>query len=341
MRALLGLSSSRKIPPAAASGLGAAGSGVATVGFFDGMHTGHQKVLDDLKTWARETGGLPAVVTFERHPLEILSGRPPPKINTLVQRLLFLSRASVEAAVVVDFNRAVAGWTAEEFIERVIKGALGCANLLMGFDSAFGRGRVGTFEYLLARQSLLGVGVRRAEPFAVAGQRVSSTLVREAVISGDLDRLRLLLGRHHSVAGEVVRGDGRGRALGIPTANLALDGQILPPPGVYAADVGLLNMPARLRGATDPPGVVEIPAADGPRHPAVVNIGRRPTFKSASPGLTFEAHILDWSGDLYGRLIEVHLLRRLRDEVQFRGPDELKAQIARDIEARRAARTPF
>lgn len=179
MRTLLGLPSSPSISPAAASATApcavtssAATPGVATVGFFDGMHAGHRRVLADLKAWAREVGGPPAVVTFERHPLEVLAGMAPPKINSLAHRLLLLARAGIETAAVISFDPAVAAWTAEEFIERVVKGALGCTGLFMGFDSAFGRGRAGTFEFLKAREAHLGVHVRRGEPLAVDGQRV-------------------------------------------------------------------------------------------------------------------------------------------------------------------------
>ena len=197
----------------------------------------------------------------------------------------------------------------------------------------FGRDRRGTFEYLQGVAPDLGIEVRRAEPLLLDGERVSSSLVRQAVGAGDLPRLRRLLGRPYSVLGTVEEGARRGRTIGFPTANLALPASSLPPPGVYHAAASLPRPPSGARWGT--PGLVEVPGEAEGRWPAVVNIGRRPTFEVRGEVL-LEAHLLDFSGDLYGRSLEVDLLSRARDETRFRDARELAEQIRRDVEARRA-----
>jgi riboflavin kinase/FMN adenylyltransferase len=314
---------------------GAAGRPVVTLGFFDGLHLGHQRILADLKAWAGEVGGLPAVVTFDRHPQEVLQGKPPISVTSLKQRLLLLARSGVELTLVLRFDREMASWSPEEFVARVVHEAMGSRELLLGFDSALGRRRLGTYDYLKAREAELGLTVRRSEPLFLGEARVSSTLVREAALAGDLRRLRDLLGRPFSVLGEVVRGDQRGRQLGFPTANLrTLPGERLPPSGVYFADAAPLELPVDLWP------MARISPDLGKMSAAVVNIGRRPTFTPSEPERLVEAHLLDFSGDLYGRHLEVHLLERCREEKRFSGPGELVAQIRRDVEARRAYRSP-
>jgi riboflavin kinase/FMN adenylyltransferase len=304
------------------------GPAAATVGFFDGLHRGHQRILAELSGWAREGGGAPAIITFDRHPQEVLRHRPPVIITPLEHRLVLLARSGVELALVLKFDLEIASWSPEEFIRRVLVEALGARRLLLGFDSALGKNRRGTFEYLKAREEELGISVRRAEPLLLDGQRVSSTLVREAALAGDLRRLEGLLGRPFSILGMVTRGAGRGRGLGFPTANLALAGQALPPPGVYFADAEPLDLPA------EPGPLVRIDPGPGRRIPSVVNLGRRPTF-GGDAELFLEAHLLDFEGDLYGRSLELHFLERRRDEMRFGSVKELVAQIRRDVEARR------
>jgi riboflavin kinase / FMN adenylyltransferase len=310
-----------------------AGSGtappVAAIGFFDGLHRGHRAMIADLEAWASEVGGKPVAITFDRHPSEVLGRRPAVPMTSLLHRLVLLAREGLDATLVLRFDLELASWTPEDFIRRVLHERLGARRLLLGFDGAFGRGRTGTFEYLKEREADLGIEVRRAEAYLLDGTRVSSTLVREALLTGDLRLLESLLGRPFSVLAEVKAGDRRGRTLGFPTANLILPAGSLPPPGVYFARAARLELPGLGERA------MVVPAEKPSFLPAVVNIGRRPTF-GAEGKLIMETHILDFEGDLYGRHIEVEILERHRDECRFSGTEALIAQIRRDVEARRA-----
>jgi riboflavin kinase / FMN adenylyltransferase len=300
---------------------------VAAIGFFDGLHRGHRAMISDLEDWATEVGGKPVAITFDRHPSEVLGRRPSVPTTSLIHRLVLLARAGLETTLVLPFDTELASWSPEEFVSRVLHERLGARRLLLGFDSAFGRGRSGTFEYLKAREADLGIEIRRAEAFLLGGKRISSTFVREALSAGDIRLLESLLGRPFSVLAEVRAGDRRGRTLGFPTANLVLPEGSLPPPGVYFARAARLDLP------TLHEGTAVIPSARPSFLPAVVNIGRRPTFGEEGE-LIVETHILDLDEDLYGRHLEVEFLERHRDEMRFSGVDQLVAQIRRDVDAR-------
>lgn len=301
----------------------------AAIGFFDGLHVGHQRLLRDLGAWARDLYAEPAVVTFDRHPQEVLTGAGPIRILSLEHRLLLLARQGISSALVLHFDLELAALTAEEFVRRVLVEGLAAGALLMGFDSAFGQGRKGTFERLLPLAGSLGIDLRRAGVEILDGERVSSTLVREAVLAGDLHRLERLLGRRFSLLGRVQTGDGRGRTIGFPTANLDVLGSALPPNGVYFARVELLGK--SFEDVLDRAR----PAAPRQSLTAVVNVGMRPTFKDPATGAgsTVEAHILDWSGDLPGDHLEVSFLSRHRDEMKFPSVAALVEQIRRDVAA--------
>ena len=302
------------------------------MGAFDGVHAGHQRVLAELGAFARDLGARPRVVTFDRHPLEVLIGRAPLQILSLEHKLLHFARAGVAETLVLSFDREMSLWPAEEFVKRVVIDSLRARGLLMGFDSALGHKRQGTFESLSSRSTELGIEIRQAGIERIEGDRVSSSLVRDTLQAGDLDRLRLLLARRFSLFGCVREGEGRGRRIGVPTANVDVGRAGLPPLGVYFAEV------SRLGRSFD-----EILAAPGEVSgaPAVVNIGLRPTFKDPNASApVVEAHILDWEGSLYGEHLEVHLLKRHRREQKFSSAEELVAQIHRDIEACRAYARP-
>jgi riboflavin kinase/FMN adenylyltransferase len=248
------------------------------IGFFDGLHVGHQRLLAELREWAARVGAEPAIVTFDRHPQEVISGSAPLRILSVEHKLLLLERQGIRAALVLPFTRELASWSAEEFVERVLRAGLGARHLLMGFDS-------------------------------------SSTLVRTALLAADLPRLERLLGRRFSILGRVVRGEGRGRAIGFPTANLDTLGSAAPPAGVYFAEVE----PIGWDGA----------ARDGRRWAGLVNIGTRPTFGEGGRR-TVEVHLLGLDGDIYGRLLEVHFLERHRDEMRFPSAAALAERIRAD-----------
>ncbi len=293
----------------------AARGSVVTVGVFDGVHLGHFAVLRRVVERAAERGLGPAVVTFAAHPKELLTGHAPPTVTSLEHRLLLFRRIGLETALVLDFGPEIRDLPAEGFVRRILVEGLGARGLVLGFDSKFGRGREGTVKSLRPLARSLGLDLEAVGPLRLQGRALSSTAVREAVSLGELERAAAMLGRPVSLLGTVVRGDGRGRELGFPTANLDLHHELKPPPGVYAAL-------ARIRGRE---GLL----------PAAVNVGVRPTFNEGEPGV--EVHLLEGGGDLYERDLEVFFLERLRGEERFPDPEALAAQIRRDVEAARAA----
>ena len=293
---------------------GLPGPAVVAIGMFDGLHEGHRRLLAELKAWAREAGAAPRVVTFDRHPQEVLTGSGPVVISSLEHRLVLLEREGIADTLVLSFDRAVSAESADDFVRRVVVRALGGRMLLLGFDTAIGHKRRGNFEYLGGRASALGIQVRQARIERINGERVSSTLVRDALAVGDLARLEQLLGRPFALFGRVMEGDGRGRTLGFPTANVDTMGTGLPPLGVYFAHIVFL----------DRPGVAP--------WTAVVNVGKRPTFKDPTVACTLvEAHLLDWNGSLYGERVEVMLRKRARGELKFESVDALVEQIRLDV----------
>ena len=301
---------------------------VATVGFFDGLHIGHQKILTELNSWAQERGAEPVVVTFDRHPQEVISGQAPMRILSLDHRLLLLARAGVACTLVLDFDPALSRLSADEFVRRVFRDRLGAGGLLMGFDGAFGHKKQGTFEYVSRQAKSLGIVVRKAGVESLRGERVSSTLVREAIRSGDLGRLEGLLGRPFSVLGRVRKGEGRGRTLGFPTANIDTGDEALPPRGVYFAESERLGL-----SFVECLKTAKTSVSSSDRLGSVVNIGRCPTFNAESTARSLvEAHLLDWEGGLYDEYLEVHLLARHRDEKKFPSPAALVEQIHEDVE---------
>ncbi len=315
---------------------------VVTVGFFDGVHVGHQTLLRQLTDWAQETSRQPALVTFVSHPARTLRGVSPPLVLSLRHRLLLFAGAGMAAVLPLRFTAELAAWSADEFVEKVLVRGLHADKVLMGFDSAWGHRREGTFGALAARAAQLGIELRQGSVAHVAAERVSSTLVRNAVAAGDLERLRALLGRRYSLLGTVVHGDGRGRTLGFPTANLDVDSDMLPPSGVYFASVTRWGrLAGTLTAATDGSNDATDAAAEvhdavpwqpqplATDLPALVNIGTRPTFRSGD-ARTLEAQLIDFDGDLYGEDLEIELLRAHRDERRFASAAELKAQIERD-----------
>lgn len=322
---------------------GAAGKRrIATIGFFDGVHRGHRALLGELKEWAADVGGEALVITFREHPQAVLGAHPPVPVVSLEHRILLLEREGVDSVLVLDFDERIRALAPEEFVRSVLVDGLSVEGLLMGFDSAFGNRRLGTFEYLAERREELGLAIRSAEAELLSGAAVSSTRVREAVANWNFSELEDLLGHPFSVMGRVVQGDGRGRELGFPTANLALAGVSVPPPGVYFCDAIILGERPCGRQSWS-----ELSTSERPDSllRGVMNIGRRPTLttgKEASRGAiydpavdTVEVYLLDYEGDLYGQFLEVFILSMHRGEKKFAGIDELTAQIESDVKARR------
>lgn len=280
---------------------------VVTVGTFDGVHRGHREVLRCVTGEAVRLGLRPVVVTFDRHPLEVVApDRAPGLIMDADRRDALLREAGVEVHR-VEFSEETRRKTAGEWM-RELAAEHGARMVVLGYDNTFGSdGRGMTFDDYRRTGESLGIEVRVAP--AIKG--CSSSAVRHAVKDGDIERAAWILGRPFSLTGTVVKGRQLGRTIGVPTANVAVPSrQLLPAGGVYAAEV------------TTP---------DGGKHRAVVNVGKCPTVTDAGT-VTVEAHILDYSADLYGRQLTVSFLRRLRDERKFDTLTALREQIARDIE---------
>lgn len=283
---------------------------VAALGVFDGVHLGHRAVIAETAALAREAGGEAVAVTFDIHPRIVVDGSGPGLLTSLPHRLRLLAEAGAAAAVVLRFDEALRERSAEDFLEGILLRRMGIAGLVLGPDSHYGKDRRGNFDLARAVLEPRGVPVRAVGRVTGPDGPVSSTAIRAAVRAGDLEGAARMLGRPPSVLGTVVRGDGRGRTLGTPTANLDLSHEIRPPRGVYVGRAVL------------PPGEE--------RH-ALVNVGGRPTFHPEGTAEdTVEAWFPGWEGDLYGRELEVSFLAHLREERRFAGPEELKAQIRRD-----------
>lgn len=281
-----------------------------TIGSFDGVHLGHQALLKAMAAHAHEKG-LPAVVlTFFPHPSVVLRGRKPAfYINTPEEKAKRVAEFGVDMMITLRFDQALSEVSAEDFLAH-LHDRLGFKDLWIGQDFAMGHNREGNRHFLQARSSAYGYQLHVIPPVLIEGEIVSSTRVREALRSGDVARVERYLGRPFVLPGRVVRGAGRGRALGFPTANLAIwDERAHPRSGVYAC----------------------LAEAKGQQWRAVTNIGVRPTFDDGKVSPIVEAHLLDFEGDLYDEIVRLSFLARLRDEQKFPDAQALLERIRRDI----------
>jgi len=289
---------------------GAAGRTVLSVGNFDGLHLGHQKILRSVRERARNTGERSAVVTFDPHPMRILRpDQAPLMIETLAQRLAGFERTGLDAALVMQFDRALSLVSAEEFIERILVGCLRTGAILVGANFRFGHRGSGDVRLLSEYGRRDNFVAEIVPPVEVGGQIVSSTAIRNAVASGNVAEVVPLLGRAFSLTDEIRAGAGRGRAMLFPTLNLAPEQELLPKLGVYATEC----------------------VVGGRLYSSVTNVGTRPTFNGV--GIMVESHLFGFSETLTSGPMEVRFHARIRDEQKFPGADALRAQIARDIEA--------
>jgi riboflavin kinase/FMN adenylyltransferase len=289
---------------------------VLTIGNFDGIHIGHRAILRTVTDRARALDGEAVVYTFDPHPRKVLQGaQAPPLLTTTEQKLELLEAAQIDLVVLEPFTREFARTPPDRFVRECVHGRIAPLEVYVGYDFHFGRDREGSMRTLVELGPRLGFAVTIIPEVTIGSRDVSSSRIRELVAAGEVEEARLLLGRSFAVRGSVVPGDRRGRTLGFPTANLAPETEVLPGHGVYAGWVRLLD-----------PGEPPVGALFG----AVANVGRRPTFKDHEPALA-EAHLLDFSGDLYGRRMELVFESRLREERRFPGPEALREQIARDV----------
>jgi riboflavin kinase / FMN adenylyltransferase len=298
--------------------------GAVAIGNFDGVHLGHQKLIEVARAWAASRAARAGVLTFEPHPVRAL--RPqlaPPIITSLPRKLELLAAAGLDAAVVQPFDLGYAATAAAEFVARDLAGRLGVADVVVGHDFTAGRerARVDTLRPLLERER---ISIHVVEPVTSDGLVVSSTKIREFLLEGNVDAAALLLTRPYDLDGVVARGAGRGRGFGFATANVET-AALLPANGVYV-------IRATLGGARGPAGL-----EGGAVHGGVCNVGVKPTVESGA-GVVAEAHLFDFDGrDLYGTPIRLAFLARLRDERRFPSIDALRAQIAADVAAARTA----
>jgi riboflavin kinase/FMN adenylyltransferase len=290
---------------------------VLTIGNFDGLHLGHRAIVDTVTSRARARGGEAVVYTFDPHPRKVLQpDRAPGLLTTLEQKLEGLEALGVDVVIVERFDMAFASLSPEHFVRGYVHERVRPVEVYVGYDFHFGKDREGSMKLLTELGPHLGFSVTIVPEVTVRGRDVNSTRIRGLLAEGDVAEAATLLGRAYTVRGRVVRGDERGRTLGFPTANLDPENEVLPGSGVYAGRVRLLE------------------PAEAPR-PAVVNVGRRPTFGASDP-LLVEAHLLDFEGDLYGRRLDLAFEQRLRDERRFPDVAALRGQIAADArEARR------
>lgn len=282
---------------------------VVTMGNFDGVHKGHQLLLEDLREQARRHDVPSALITFEPQPREFFKGAEvPPRLTRLREKVALLEKAGLDRLVLLPFNertaRTPASWVAEVLLHQ----HLDARHVVVGDDFHFGRDREGDFAFLKAAGERLGYTVSDTSTLKQQGERVSSTLVRQVLREGDFERASALLGHEYFIMGRVVYGRQLGRQLGVPTANIRLQRYKAALEGVYC---------------------VEVQGIDDTVYTGVANIGVRPTVDGREPLL--EVHVFDFSGNLYGQLLTVTFKQKLRDEQTFDGIDALKTQIEKDM----------
>jgi len=285
-----------------------------TIGSFDGVHRGHQVLIRELNHSAHLAGAKSTVLTFHPHPSVVLRDRKGPfYLTTPGEKVELLDQLDTDIVVTHPFTYEVSQSTAREYISYLME-HLGFRQLWVGYDFALGKGREGNVPYLQDLSAEFGYQLKVIDPVMLDGKTISSSLIRRLITEGDVSEAAKFLGRPYQLEGEVVHGDGRGKLIGIPTANLETgDEKIIPASGVYACQAQVL----------------------GELHPAAVNIGTRPTFDSADQRSHVEAYILDFSQDLYTKRVAIEFFTRLRGEVKFKSVEDLIQQIYVDIDQTR------
>jgi len=286
---------------------------VVTLGNFDGIHRGHQALINGAVSDAKQLGIPSIVLTFDPHPLKVLApGRAPKLILAPKDKMQLLQSLGVDIVAVQQFDLAFAMRSAEEFVSDLLVRGLKARKIWVGRDLRFGQGRKGTVDDLIRWGRDLAFDVAVVEPILVQGNRVSSSRIRELVSKGRVDEVKNMLGRYHFVSGRVVEGNRRGRELGFPTANLAARTEVLPSDGIYATVFHL----------------------DGRALLSVSSIGRNPTF---GPGpRTVESFIIDFHEQIYAKSVRLSFIKRIRDEMKFSSVPELIAQIRSDVQSAEA-----
>lgn len=286
---------------------------VLTLGVFDGLHLGHQRIMQTVVERAKIVGAVPTAITFDPHPRSVLHpDSAPPMLQTLDQRLANFEVLGIEQAIVIAFDHEFASQPAEDFLRNIVHERLQAREVYLGEGFAFGKGRGGNIELLRKMSGELGFTADEVDEVQLRGTRISSSAIRRLLADGRVNAARSMLGRPYGLEGTVIRGNRRGHTIGFPTANLKPRNRVIPRFGVYATATLI----------------------DGHWRKSVTNIGVRPTFESDSDP-SIETYVFDFEGDLYGDVLRVRFLHRIRDERKFNGIDELKAQIMRDTERAR------
>ncbi len=284
-----------------------------TIGVFDGVHRGHQEIIRQLTAGAHHSGAPAVLLTFTPHPAKVLAGREISCLTTPEERAEILFGLGVDDVITMQFTRELAERSAEDFMTE-LKTRLGLRKLLIGYDFALGKGRAGDFQRLGEIGKELDYDIQAVEAVRLSDDVISSTLIRQTIADGAVSLAAVKLGRAYSVQGPVIPGDGRGRTIGIHTANVETPAEkALPANGVYATWAFV----------------------NAEKHPAVTNVGLRPTFTGGEAVPRVEAHLLDYSGDLYGKTLKLEFVERLRGEQKFPSVEALTAQIHLDSEQAR------
>ena len=285
---------------------------VITIGNFDGVHLGHQRIFHTLRQRAIEIGGTSIVLTFDPHPLKVLApAKCPPLLTPTPQKLAFIRACEPDFVVCLPFTQEFANQTPTAFVEEVLLGTIGMREIYVGYNFAFGKGRQGTIRLLQQLGERAGFRVHIIEPISVEGRVVSSSIVREWIEEGRVDEAAFLLGRLYSICGIVVEGYHKGHELGFPTANVRTWHDLIPGCGIYAVLVDW----------------------NGRRYEGAASIGFNPTFGRTH--LSIEIHLFDFAARLYGETIEVYFVKKIREERAFPSVADLVEQIGRDVETAR------
>jgi riboflavin kinase / FMN adenylyltransferase len=290
---------------------------VLTLGTFDGVHRGHMRILDEVVRMAKLKRHRSILLTFDPHPREIVrkNSDQVQLLTTIDERIRLLERIDLDVCLVIPFTRDLSLLQADEFFHQVLLGNIGLSHLVVGEDHAFGQGRTGKIAQLTSLAETAGVQLTVVPKLMLEGEKVSSTSIRKSLVNGEIEMANALLGRPYAFTGLVQRGDGLGRTLGFPTANVHVDhaNKLIPGHGVYLTEVFI--------GAE--------------KFTGMMNIGTRPTVAAGGELTTLEVHILDFDRNIYGMSVEVHLLKRIRSEQKFASLDELKTRLDLDRDSAR------
>ncbi|NWG29239.1 MAG: bifunctional riboflavin kinase/FAD synthetase [Ignavibacteriaceae bacterium] len=285
---------------------------IITLGTFDGLHLGHQQIVDKVIQKSRNTGGRSFLITFDPHPRKIIPGRNDVRLlSTLDEKIMILEQMNLDNLFVINFTPEFSRQSPEEFVEKYLVAGIGLKEIIIGYDHHFGKGRDGNYYILQELGRKFNFAVTLIPEFSVDGEIVSSTKIRNSLLAGDVVKAGKMLGRPYSFTGKIVRGDGRGKKLGFPTANISVDNQdkLIPANGIYAAEC----------------------IVDNEKHFGLLSIGSRPTFHKDG-NIVPEFYIFDFNKDIYERIMQVNMVEKIRDEEKFNSVDELIIQMKKDEE---------